>query len=123
MPTYTPVTTNVKADWREDSACSAAVEENPIIVSAWDDENSPMRTIADSICESCPVRMICLVDAIEDENSFGNRGGFFFDRGAVSTREHRNLGRNLGLQARKRQKTRVYASSLIEQDDFATVSA
>lgn len=108
MPTYTEVTTDAQAPWRSQAACHAAIEKEPILLGAWDTEDHIMGKQAKSICvNECEVRMSCLADAMGDPNSYGLRGGYFFDHGAVNTSDWREMGKTLGIQAKKRQKTRV----------------
>lgn len=108
MPTYTEVTTDTLADWRNKAACAKAVEEQPLLLGAWDTEDNIMVKQAKAYCvNKCKVRMQCLADAMADPNSYGLRGGYFFDHGAVNTTDWREMGKSLGIQARKRQKTRV----------------
>jgi hypothetical protein len=100
--------------WREDAACVPATVLNPDLASTWTDEKSPLREYAENICAECPVRQLCALDAIQDDEAEGLRGGFYFSRGRVPYSEGRKMHRALGIIPRTRQHTRKRQAFTVE---------
>lgn len=80
--------------WIDDAACAT----HPLrFEHAWDYNIAKFRAEAISVCDSCPVRMECYLDAKTDPGSEGIRGGEMFkvrarrDDGEVQIREMQEL--------------------------------
>lgn len=84
-----------------------------MIAAGWTNENDPAEEPARYVCKKvCPVRAICLGDAIHDPDSFGMRGGFFFIKGKVTYREGREIEKEFGMTPNTRQKPREFKETL-----------
>jgi hypothetical protein len=110
----TPTKTDFSDEWREDAACRAAVTEEPSLSTAWDniDEGTweedyfvsdPQAHVAKNICFACPVRKLCIEDALFDNEAEGIRGGFRFEKGYVSKEDARKMYKEFGLRAKVRK--------------------
>ena len=70
--------------WRDKAPCYPATQANPDMANAWITEEAFGSKKARRIClTECAVREECLRDAVQDEESDGWRGGFYFEYGAV----------------------------------------
>lgn len=112
------VQSRLQAEWRERAACDTQ-EADPMLLAAWVEPNSFFLDRCRVICETCPVRMECLEDALSDNKAEGIRGGFFFDGGTLSSEEaramHRQLGIRVRVRARRVRPVRETGPSLLER--------
>jgi Transcription factor WhiB len=88
-----------------DDLCRAAIAKDDTLDTAWIDETHPYQDEAIEICLECPVRLLCLQNALEDEEAEGIRGGFWFDSGTVPVADARHISTKLGLTLSPWQKT------------------
>lgn len=77
--------------WEEEADCAVAAKTIPMINTAWDSTTDPMSPQAIEICESCPVRELCLIDAVRDPMSQGIRGGFMFSMGRIHFKDEKRI--------------------------------
>lgn len=91
------VTTDVKLPWRSQALCRVVTDEALIMGDAWINEDSYLIEFARKICDECPVRLLCVQDALSDPQSEGLRGGVYFSRGCVSRAELRILNKKFGI--------------------------
>lgn len=78
--------------WRAEAECLKRVHEEPILGGAFLYEKHALADFAQKIClEDCPVRALCLKDALLDKASEGWRAGVFFDKGCLSEEDSKNL--------------------------------
>lgn len=92
--------------WRDEAACGTPPEG---METAWIDEAHPSKEIAEEICDSCPVRKLCLLDAVKDTRSQGLRAGMWFDTGRLWRKDRQKLLVDFGIQiarSRSREWTR-----------------
>ena len=122
MSHRTPTKTYFGDEFREDAACLKASKEEPAVQTAWDniDEGtwekdnyvpSPLAQVAKQICLSCPVRELCLVDAIEDNEAEGIRGGYRFENGYVMREDARKIYGQFELRAKVKKNSRLREKS------------
>lgn len=90
--------------WRKDAACAWLIADAPDMTNAWVEENGENSQYAEMVCEDCPVRKACLLDAVRDPESEGLRGGYYFTSGGVSSADGARIRRELGVRVRLRQK-------------------
>lgn len=90
-----------------DAACARWVHLNPDMENSWLKEFDFYAEKARRICEECPVRLICLLAAVEEAELAKNpdsgeyppeglRGGFFFENGAMTKAEYRKVQAEFG---------------------------
>lgn len=91
--------------WRKDAACYWVSQDSPGMESAWLEEEGEAFNFARMICEDCPVRRACLMDAVRDPASEGLRGGYFFTAGGVRGGDLHRIREEFGVRARVRNKT------------------
>lgn len=92
-------------DWKADADCTLAAEDMPEHASAWITDNTEENKIAKIVCESCPVRKMCITDAVLDPYSEGIRGGFLFHGGRLLSSDREKVKREFPtLEPRVRQK-------------------
>lgn len=77
---------------------------------AWDSPNEdgdhhPFAEDAKKICLECPVRLLCLQDALDDTEADGIRGGYEFDYGRLPVAKAREIRNTLGLTIGEHQST------------------
>lgn len=118
MSHRTPTKNEFDDAYRERAACRDAVLEEPSLATAWDnidagtweEENyvpDPQEFVAKNICFECPVRELCLRDALTDNEAEGLRAGFRFERGYVSKDDSRKIRKEFGLRAKIRKVAQV----------------
>lgn len=95
----------LQEEWRDESECYWRAKKDAFLESAWVDEEHPLKSAAKQICLSCPVRLLCLQDALDDEEAQGIRGGYEFDGGTVPVAVAREIRDTLGLRIRAHQST------------------
>ncbi len=107
------MSTNMDAKWRERSLCHRYLEVNPTFIEAWSEKVGQRRIIAQQICEACPVRIDCLLDALSDDDAEGMRGGFFFQAGVTTRVDQRRIQELTGVTSRtsQRQKRKNYVAA------------
>ncbi len=89
---------NVTADWRTKSACLKEIIGDPLLLSAWEDQEDPGAEHARAVCKTtCAVQAQCLIDALADPFAQGVRGGYYFNNGVLSLKDSKALGRETGL--------------------------
>lgn len=93
------MSTNMNDDWRMKSACHKVTEVDPLFQTAWIVKGDVGSETAVSICEGCPVRALCLIDALSDPEASGLRAGYFFDYGVVSKKDARAILNEVGIVA------------------------
>lgn len=71
-------------EWHADAACAPVTVQRPEMGKAWLEKYHAREVKAKEICASCPVRKLCIEDALEDRHAEGLRGGVFFDAGQVT---------------------------------------
>lgn len=93
--------------WEEQADCRQAVELVPELKTAWDNIDhgekylpDPQEDVAKRVCAECPVRELCVRDAVVSEVSEGIRGGYRFHMGWVSRAEAREIQKEFGIKAR-----------------------
>jgi hypothetical protein len=91
--------------WEAKADCRKEIIVNPFLDAAWVDETGPFKGAARKICLSCPVRAICLQDALDDEEAEGMRGGYWFEGGKIPVGEAREIQETMGLIIRPHQST------------------
>lgn len=102
--------------WEDDAFCRDAIALQPELVTAWDNIDhgekylpDPQEDVAKRICAACPVRDMCIQDAVQSEISEGIRAGYRFHMGWVSRAEAREIQKEFGLKARvKRGQSSTY---------------
>lgn len=97
----------VRAEWRNKASCGTIIDVDLTFALAWIIRENPNAKRAKSICDACPVKVQCLKDAIADPNSFGLRGGYFFENGVVRRPAAREILEKYGLEARTSQKQKL----------------
>lgn len=98
------------AKWRDEGSCASVLQDDPEIADAWTNEFSPFMAEAREICAECPVRLLCLKDAVEDEEAMGIRAGYHFYMGSVIVPEAREIVREIGrrpLRLRQRRQSEM----------------
>lgn len=94
-----------RASWRWKAKCHEEVQAQPFLDAAWNVKNDDNAKHAKSVCETvCPVRIDCLVDALQDKKAEGLRAGFFFDSGVVSRKDAKKILAEFGLTAPTSQR-------------------
>ncbi len=85
--------------WHDDAACNTATQTRDDMGLAWvHDEDGATTQEAKDICASCPVRRLCLQDAVDDPNAQGIRGGYRFHYGRAVSRDDLNSMRAEGIR-------------------------
>lgn len=97
----------VRAEWRNKASCAPIINVDITFALAWIIRENPNAKRARAICDACPVKIQCLKDAIADPNSFGLRGGYFFENGVVRRPAAREIRDKYGLEARTSQKQKI----------------
>lgn len=92
------------AKWIADASCRIAVEEDPLLSTAWDEHDNPLIKEAKTICDSCPVRKQCLEDALNDEEAYGMRASVFFKFGSLLAKDNRAIQKEFGYSTRTRKR-------------------
>lgn len=112
-----PTKTKFNDLWRDQAKCLPIAQADPSMETAWDNietgtwkksehNPSPLAPIAEEICvNQCPVRELCLKDAISDNEADGLRGGYRFEFGTVSRRVAQDIFNEFGLRARVSRRT------------------
>lgn len=111
-----PTKTKFNDDWRDDAACVEAVSADPGLKTAWDNIDhgtwekddyrpDPQENVAKAICFACKAQSKCLKDAIKDNESEGIRGGYRFERGAVSKEDAFEIFDTFGYRTKVRKRT------------------
>ena len=90
---------NMNEAWRQKSACHKVTEVDPLFQTAWIVRGDVGSESAKVICEGCPVRTLCLIDALMDPEASGLRAGYFFDYGVVSKKDARAILDEIGVVA------------------------
>jgi len=114
----TPTKTDFSDDFREKAACRDAVTAEPSLATAWDNIDAgtweedeyvpdPQALVAKNICYACPVRELCLRDALSDNEAEGIRAGYRFERGYVSRDDARKIQKEFNLRAKVRKVAQV----------------
>lgn len=103
---FDPTITDVDAPWRSEAACREQFLEDPAFALKWDstDRKSVEFQAASEVCKDCPVRYLCVEDAVADPTARGNRGGFAFVKGVVCRTDAARIESELGLTARTRAR-------------------
>jgi hypothetical protein len=91
--------------WESKAACRKKIIEQPFLEAAWVDELGPFKGAAKKVCLSCPVREICLQDALDDPEAEGMRGGYWFEAGKIPVGEAREVQETMGLKIGPHQST------------------
>jgi hypothetical protein len=108
-------TADLKAPWRDESACGEIYKDpdKTEYANAWIQEDHPLRAEATAICADCPVRYLCIKDAMEEKTldnelaAHGLRAGVFFDRGRLLSQDRAKAQREFGLKIKVRQTPRA----------------
>lgn len=95
------------APWRADSSCHKATEENPLLLNAWISELGLNRHQAKKICRSCPVKLICLAEALQDPHAEGMRAGYWFSNGKLTAQDRHEIERLYGLTTSRKYADRA----------------
>jgi hypothetical protein len=108
LPQFDPEVVDVTARWRWFASCRQAFLQDPQAAALWDtrDRSSDDFKRATEICKTCPVRKMCVPDAVADQTAMGNRGGYAFDKGVVTAREADKIAKEFGLEARTHRPSR-----------------
>ena len=91
--------------WRDKARCFTLAQENDFLETAWVDEEHPFQEMAKKVCLGCPVRNMCLQDALEDEEAEGIRGGYLFESGRIPVAIAREIRDTMGLKIGPHQST------------------
>lgn len=102
------------ANWRDKSLCDSVIINHPQMGSSWINEEDSNIAEAKKVCAKCPVRAMCLIDALQDSQSEGLRAGYYFSNGTLSKEDLRQLWLNDRLRGRTRRKTNE------DEDDAST---
>lgn len=93
-------------EWKKKALCHDLTTKDPSLATAWITEAGPNLEKATEVCLGCEVRMWCLRAAIDDPSSFGMRGGYFFVKGRLTSKDAARLRKELGIEAPVRQRPR-----------------
>lgn len=87
-------------DWRRDAACRSLADR---YFDPWDsDDRADMpNATATQFCATCPVRRVCLIEAITHDEPYGTWGG-------LTRKQRKNL-----MRARSRVKCPICAGTLL----------
>ena len=96
----------MSSEWKRKALCHTRTTEDPSLATAWITEGGPKLSKATEVCLGCQVRILCIQAAVDDENSYGMRGGYFFTKGRLTSKDAARLQKELGIKAKVRQKTR-----------------
>ncbi len=118
MSHRTPTKTEFDDEFRHRAACRDAVLAEPSLATAWDNIDvgtweegeyvpDPQALVAKNICFACPVRELCMRDALTDNEAEGIRGGYRFERGYVSKEDARKMYQEFGMRAKVRKTAKV----------------
>lgn len=77
--------TDYHASWRDQAPCFIKAQEMPEMANAWTSAKDPFHEAAKDICAKCPMKLECLTAAVEEPETWGLRGGFFFHMGGLYT--------------------------------------
>lgn len=91
--------------WEDSSLCAIEAKKDEVLAAAWIQEDHPLQAYAKKVCLRCPVRLICIQDALEDEEAQGVRGGYEFDAGTLPVAVAREIRDTLGLKIGAHQST------------------
>lgn len=94
-----------QATWITEASCRKAVIEDPLLATAWDEPDNPLIREAKTICDSCPVRRECVVDALNDEEAYGMRASVFFKFGSLLAKDNRSIKKEFGYATRTRKRS------------------
>lgn len=114
--------------WRDEAQCALISKVEPEMQTAWDNievgtwektETVPdeRADVAKIICFECPVREMCLRDALLDNEAEGLRAGYRFENGTVSKYDARKIFNEWGLRAKVSKKSRISAVGVVETYD------
>lgn len=78
-------------EWRKKALCLARSQNDPALMKIWVDQNSEFHFIAEEVCDVCPVREACIMDALKDPRSEGIRGGVYFYSGKVDAEGQKKI--------------------------------
>lgn len=97
---------DLEVQWRDEAACASALDLNPDMAkpNAWLREENFFVDTVKRICGDCPVRLLCLKDAIDDKEAEGWRAGFYFDEGYLTPADNRAMNSVYHLTARTRRR-------------------
>jgi hypothetical protein len=109
-------TTRLTSFWRAYSKCTDKAAEDSELAGAWISYDSPNKAKAIIICKSCPVRDMCLSDAVQDKAAEGIRGGFYFHRGKVIASDAEKIKAAFGLVAERKYKQKGRPKMLVPVD-------
>lgn len=93
-----------KDNWRKGAACHKALIADPTLRSAWFDQFDEEYERGKKICLGCPVRDLCLQDALNDPEAEGLRGGYWFDSGILPVSDAREIRDTMGLRLSRWQR-------------------
>lgn len=113
MPVFDSEMVDLDAPWRAEAACRAEFLQDPLAALMWDttDRSSLAFKRASEICKTCPVRDLCVPDAVADSTSNGVRGGFGFHKGTVLATDAERIKNEFGLTAARRASGVVLAEA------------
>jgi len=106
---YEPLEEGESYQFPRDALCFKIVSRHPFMENAWIDEEGPLLEEAAKICKDCPVRKMCLQEAIDSADrpmleETGVWGGFLFLRGIVSRKDARTIKEDFGITAKTRRR-------------------
>lgn len=97
-----PPHSDLFAPWRDRAACNEKAGTGDFAPNAWVDEYSLSVKAENEVCEACPVKDICLMDAILDPDAEGRRATFYFEQGKLTRAEAHRLWIEHKIKARIR---------------------
>lgn len=114
--------------WRDMASCAFVVKAEPETQTAWDNidvgtwektvtEPDAQADVAKILCFDCPVREMCLRDALKDIEAEGIRAGYRFENGTVSKHDARKIFNEWGLRAKVSKKSRASAAGVVTSYD------
>lgn len=118
--------------WRDEASCNFIVKVDKSMETAWDNidvgtwqktitEPDPKADIAKILCFDCPVRELCLRDAVNDNEAEGIRGGYRFENGTVSRSDARKIFHEWGIRTKVSKKARDKSEDVIESEEVPEV--
>lgn len=87
----------VLPEWHAASACAPVTVARKEMGAAWLDQFHARQVEAKEICATCPVRELCVRDALEDRHAEGLRGGVFFEAGQVTQEGAREIRKKFAI--------------------------
>lgn len=106
---------NLTASWRDEADCALAADSIPGMENAWVSSDPELQRRAIAICETCPVREMCITSAVHSGDARGIRGGFFFMHGRVLSEDAWAIKKLFGVRARIRQRVGRKSKPDVEQ--------